>query len=175
MATEIKLNERQAHFVRELLRTGDAKEAAAAAGYESSQGPLNNQNVQLKLFVEIQSVMLGKLAPKAIRFMETVLESEEYDANLKWKIASSVLDRSGFVPKIAQDAFHKAQGSLDEMKREALVAFIEQAQAQLNAPQLAPPQSNPLNNLTHPSLTEAHVIEHEDEGHADEHLPVIGE
>lgn len=109
------LTEQQAafvqHYTSDLECIGNAAASARAAGYgerndaEIGRQLLGKPHVRAAIDASLRSQISGRMAVKASRLLERVIDDEEAPLKVRVEAAKTILDRGGFV---APSAFEKA-------------------------------------------------------------------
>lgn len=139
------LTERQAAFVEAFTNgadcAGNAVEAAVQAGYSKNSARnlasqlLSKSHVLLAIDEALRAAIGTRLTVKAVKVMETIIDSEDATLKLKGDMAAKLIEYSGLVDrtKIAK-ANETGIGTgkrLAEQTREELEAVVRQGQALL--------------------------------------------
>ena len=121
------LTDREKRLVDELTIGESDQGAFEAAGYISAIEQANAERsiaVQAAALVQRKSRIRVRLAGKAIRAMETMLDSEKTPAATRFAIAKWTLEQAGHAPQDESDR----DKPLHEMTEAELLAFLERAQ-----------------------------------------------
>lgn len=128
------LTDKQAAFVRAMLRTGNVEAAGIAAGYADTRAAYTARNlphVQAAIAAELRRWMITEAAPAALNLLYSVMRDETKDPKLRVACAKTIADRAGFIAPKAQASSGLDGKSVVDMNRQELIEMSQRIAKEL--------------------------------------------
>jgi hypothetical protein len=113
---------------------GNGSASARAAGYtdknagELARQLLDKPHVRAAIDASLRSQISGRMAVKASRLLERVIDDEDAPLKVRVEAAKTILDRGGFV---APSAFEKAAAAMQREGKEVTALSLAELRVQI--------------------------------------------